>query len=101
MPTDDLICKAETTAKVKVDPTASMRSLAIYMKVSILTMWNVIHLDLGLKFEVYNPSHLLTASMKESRHIRSRIEVGLPEAQPFHLENSIDEVLHTFQTKHL
>lgn len=54
-------------AKVKEDPTTSMRRLAKVTNVSHTTLMLAIHEDLGLKSFARVPRHLLTSSLKEKR----------------------------------
>ena len=56
---------AKLKAKIKEDPTCSMRRLAIHFKVSEHTIRQAVHEDLNMKSYARTQKHLLTESMKK------------------------------------
>ena len=115
---------ADLKAKVKDDPTVSVRRLARDMNVSKGTMSTALKADLGLKSYTRTPRHLLTAAMKEKHldrcwKIRSTLHKGKSNVMIFsnkkiftvdqvyiywndrYLAQSTAEVKGVFQTKHL
>ena len=110
-------------AKVKQDPTKSMRKMAAELEVTPATVKTALNTDLGLKSFARTPRHLLTASLMAKRLARSKkvlkylklhggkvkifsdekiftVDAVLNRRNDRFLAKSTDEVKGTFHTKH-
>ena len=82
-------------ARIKEDPTRSMRRLAIEFKVSEKTICNAVHGNFGLNIFAQVPRHLLTVSLKEKRLNRCQKLVNWLKSNPATVKIFSDKKLFT------